>query len=59
MPATEECPFCHAAGFIRHERVVKGDVAHRELYCGRCEKSWRDSVSPTGVERRERPRPTE
>jgi hypothetical protein len=44
------CPQCGKVGFVRHENVVKGTRAERQLLCGRCDHEW--SV----VDTRARPR---
>jgi hypothetical protein len=47
------CVHCGNVGFVRWERVLLGDRAFVDFYCGQCEHAWR--MAETG-ERRARPR---
>ena len=41
VPDRTECPRCHKIGFVRHEKVIRGDDTERHYYCGACNCSWR------------------
>ena len=56
VPATTPCALCNITGFVRWEVVIKGGRVHREFYCGRCNRSWREDLThAVGREREEKP----
>jgi len=40
VPDRTECPRCHKTGFVRREKVVRGDETFVSYYCGACNYSW-------------------
>jgi hypothetical protein len=40
MPDRTACKYCGKTGFVRRERVLKGDRATDAFYCGACNRSW-------------------
>jgi hypothetical protein len=40
MPDRTECRRCKKTGFVRVERVIKGNKAERQFFCGACEYTW-------------------
>jgi len=52
MPENSPCAYCGVVGFVRRERIIRGDTAFSQYDCGSCGRSW--TVSDGG-ERREGP----
>jgi transposase-like protein len=52
MPDKTSCPHCGVVGYVRRERIFRGETAVSQYACGSCMSSW--TVSDGG-ERREGP----
>jgi hypothetical protein len=45
VPDKTCCPRCGRVGFVRRERIIKGDSVKVAYYCGACDHAW-DVVEP-------------
>ena len=53
MPDRTACIHCGVVGFVRRERVIQGERAYADYYCGHCEHAWQIAEQH---ERRQSPR---
>jgi len=40
------CPRCGRVGFVRRERIIKGDSSTLAYYCGACDHGWSVAERP-------------